>query len=216
MSKKIAVEVSGYMRTFLKCVPSWNNFLYPNSEEFSFDFFVHTYEYHGYSLGFVQKEVYDDEIVDISKIKNILNPIELVIEPNMTDLNSRDNRIKLMFRKIHYCHKIVLEHEKKNDFKYYGYIRIRPDLIISDKLIIPEINEKTGIFNSFVWDDHIDHSKLCDQMFICDSIAMESCANVFKDWDLFEEKHPETILFNQSITKKINIKHQNFNISIHR
>lgn len=212
---RVAVEVSGYMRTFFECVKSWENIFEPNKENYIFDFFLHTYKYHGYSMGFVQKEILEDEEVDILKIKENIKITSYVIEDNQNDLNY-ENRVKLMYRKIYLCHELVKDYEIKNKFKYDIYIRLRPDLIIGNILEIPQVSNNTGVFNQFVWDDVQQNGMLCDQMFICDSKCMDNCSNIFTEWDLIGNKHPETMLFNQMLKKQVNVGLKNFNIRIKR
>jgi hypothetical protein len=219
--KKVAVEVSGYMRTFFNCVSSWDNLILPNSKEYSFDFFVHTYEYHGYSAGFTQQEIYQDEIVDIEKVSKLINPKSFILEPNLNDVN-RKNRIKFMYRKMFLCHESVIEYEKKNNIKYDLYIKIRPDILIKKDLILSIIDKNTGVFNTFTWSYQIVDGMLCDQIFICGKEAMEGCTNLFLDWEKYEDKtpellvYPELLLYNQVTSKNTKIIYQDFNIEILR
>jgi hypothetical protein len=81
MKKKIAIEISGHLRTFLKNIDNWKENIFFD-DIFEYYFFLNTYDSYGSSNGWTTKidngkKIYKDEV---KKIKDSFQNIDLFIE----------------------------------------------------------------------------------------------------------------------------------------
>ena len=168
-NKKIALCISGYLRTFEECYPSsLKNII----QDYNCDIFIHTYDkvrampcYHNF-------DKYDREL----KYKLNINFLEQI--PNLKVLSIESwNDIKYKFYefqkklnidytpsvyaylyKIFMCNELKKKYELENNFKYDFVIRTRGDQIFTKKIIY-DINKNEILINSYAVgdEDQIHH-----------------------------------------------------------
>lgn len=191
---KIALCISGQMRTFEECYPKLKeniiNVLKP-------DIFIHAWSNAGISTK-TNKENnkrFTDKIVTYDILNKLYKPKKCIIEkfkPHYTDelknikvpeiLKIKEPRhykgTLPMFYKIYECNNLKKKWEQKNNFLYDIVIRFRPDLIIKEKI-------PNKIFNHphIIWfsDYKINtSSQVSDKFAISDSINMNYYSSVWK------------------------------------
>jgi len=145
--ERIAVFISGYVRSFYECIDSWENIL--DTSKYEYDFFINTYDEYGYS----HSTIYNVDLnhkVNIPRVLNSLGKYGTVVSYNSTPTDDGDNkpyftnhRFRLMFKKIYLCNEDYKKHKKKTSTEYLYTIRMRFDLFFPEKvdLPIPKPNE---------------------------------------------------------------------------
>ena len=215
---KVAVQLSGYIRTFHDCFDSWSNIL---TDKYEYDFFVHTYENYGYSKGFCFNDISDDELVDIDLLKSKINIKKIVVEKNV-DNSGRvipsghsDNRVKLMFRKIFLCNQIYNNYLIETGDKYDFVIRLRPDLFFNEKVDLYKPDGNVIIFNKYSWGKESIPNTLNDQIAICGGDTINFYSNLF-NMNILNNKQPESVLFEYMSNSLIKIEFLDMKFEIKR
>lgn len=160
MPKKIAICISGYLRTFEECYPSiLENVIQDNDV----DIFIHTYDKLGNSSGWRHPIDLSDNInmdflesipyikvMAIQKWHNIKYQFEKYREycPNITNINV----IATIFYKIQECNELRKEYEKQNGINYDLVIRMRGDQIFEKKIDYNFPLDKI-LINAYPWGD---------------------------------------------------------------
>jgi len=173
-NKKIALCVSGQIRDFAKCYPSWVRNLDMNN----IDVFA--------CVGG------DDNSINYFKEK--LNPIKIINCKKMPSdhkhiNNNLRNELKNMWYRIYEVNKLKREYEEYNNFKYDVVIRIRPDLLLfsnipielsylSDKIYIPKYSGSNVIFKLFKVNNFLGFG-LCDQLSFGNSKIMDIYSDLY-------------------------------------
>lgn len=229
MKKRVAVELSGYLRTFDKCYESWNNIL--DYDNYDYDFFVHTYTKKGITPGYHIPIDHSDDI-DVNLLKSSINIKRIVIEePFDNGVNHMVSghstiRVKLMYRKVFLCNKLLKDYIEETGEEYEYVIRIRPDLMFNQKLGIPVPQEKTIIGHKYSWGNEIVEGTLNDQIAIGDVETMNIYADLYNHMDTIPELDPrnsdfvyispETALNKFLLRNNIEIVRMDFNMEIVR
>jgi hypothetical protein len=177
--KKIAMCISGYLRTFEECYPSiLKNIIQDND----IDIFIHTYDKLGNSSGWrhpidlsedINMEFLESipniKVIAVQKWDNIKYQFEKFRQfvPNCSNINV----IATIFYKIYMCNQLRKEYEEKNNIKYDLIIRMRGDQVFEKpiNLIFPE---HKILINAYPWgdEDFIHH-------FVGEDCAQEGCRN---------------------------------------
>lgn len=141
MALKIALCLSGHLRTYEKTYESIYEQLY---NKYEVDTFISTWKNLGNKKYAVDDPLPEGEIVDIEKVRKIYNPIQIVVDDPETEVVS--NRIKkdfegiklgngdkmsqlmIMLYKIWEVNSWKRYHEDKYNFKYDVVIRARFDV----------------------------------------------------------------------------------------
>lgn len=153
---KIAVCLSGHMRTWEHCFPNFEKYI---MNVYSPDIYIHTWKTTGNSyLGIPDKDTFfvkygfdrTYEIIDIENIKKLYSPIKLEIEDydeiedkikeesNFIDITRRgalDSPVETLlsfYRKRYLCNTLI------KDNSYDIVILSRPDIIHRSKFVIDE------------------------------------------------------------------------------
>ena len=140
--KKIALCLSGYLRTFEECYPSiLKNIIADNDV----DIFIHTYDKIGNSSGWrfpidlsqdINMEFLENlpnlKVLAIQKWDNIKYQFEKFRDlcPMVTNINV----IATIFYKIYHCNELKKQYELENNFKYDLVIRTRGDQVFEKKI----------------------------------------------------------------------------------
>lgn len=194
--KKIAICISGYLRTFEECYPSiLKNIIQDNDV----DIFIHTYNKIGNSSGW-RHPIDLSEDININFLETIPN-IKMIeienwdnikykfdkfkkIQPNITNINV----IATIFYKIFMCNQLRKKYEVENNIKYDLIIRMRGDQIFEKKLNL-DFPENKILINSYPWgdEDYVHH-------FISDDCGIEDGRNEL-EWinDRFAAGNSENI-----------------------
>ena len=164
--KKIALCISGYLRTFEECYPTiLKNIIQDNDV----DIFIHTYNKIGNSSGWrhpidLSEDINMEFLESIPYIKmmrvenwdNIkykFNEFKK-IHPQTTNINV----IGTIFYKIYMCNQLRKEYEIENNVKYDLIIRMRGDQIFEKKINL-DFPENKILINSYPWgdEDYVHH-----------------------------------------------------------
>lgn len=170
--RKIALCISGYLRTFEDCYPSiLENVIQDNNV----DIFIHTYDKIGHSSGW-RSPIDLSENINMRFLESLPNLKTLVTEkwddikwqfekfkkivPNVTNINV----IATIFYKIYQCNELKKQYERENNFIYDLVIRMRGDQIFTKKINFDFPLDKI-LINAYPWgdEDYVDHYQLHDE-----------------------------------------------------
>lgn len=172
---RVALIISGYLRTF--------KLNYPNLKEKILDQFENVDIYLHITENEEKDDRYLNQIEDISNIKKELNPICIIVEPNIKFFDDKNkNNIFNSFSKLYKLNQIKIENEKYIG-QYDIVIKYRPDLnIISDYIF--EKPENNILIPS---DSKIDKGKLKNpnDSYLCDIFAYGSSKMMDKYFEVF-------------------------------
>lgn len=147
MNMRIALCLSGQMRTYLECYESLCQHLL---EPFAPDVFIHTWS----NTGISHKERDSrgtDEAVTEDRLQALYTPVAVVIENFVPEYTDQIGPVKVpdilrtreplhyrgslpMFYKMFECNKLKSDYERDNAFVYDFVIRLRPDLALGERL----------------------------------------------------------------------------------
>jgi len=179
---RIALCLSGYLRTFKKCWPSIQEKVIQNHD---CDIFIHTYDKLGKSKGWIHSETKQiltepvenpvdlgfvefrpklTEKIDLNFLEKIPNIKTIVVE-NLNDIKqtfidkyknvsqfSNIDEIANILYKIYKCNELKIDYEKEHNFKYDLVIRTRADQIF-EKNINLDFPENKILINAYPWGD---------------------------------------------------------------
>lgn len=135
---KIALCLSGFMRTFEQTFPNLDKFLLSKYPEI--DIFIHTWN--------IQDGHQPDSRVNISTINSLFTPKDLMVEKyhvlkssSIIEAKSYDkarstNNVLSMYYKIMKCNKMKTKYGVNNNTDYDCVIRMRPDINLKSEFII--------------------------------------------------------------------------------
>jgi len=158
--KKIALCISGYLRTFKECWPTiMENVIQDNDV----DIFIHTYDKIGHSKGW-RDPIDLSEDIDLDFLQSIPSLKMLVtekwddikyqfekfrkIQPTVTNINV----IGTIFWKIYQCNELKKQYEKEHNFTYDLVIRMRGDQMFTKKINF-DFPENKILINAYPWGD---------------------------------------------------------------
>lgn len=149
INQKIALCLSGQMRTYKKVYPSLEKNILRSLNP---DIFIHTWANSGIvtKANSKVKNSFTEEAVQYSTLEKIYNPKKSVIEVFKEEYFYEKGDVKVpselkqatihykgnipMFYKIKKCNDLKREYEKENNFRYDIVIRLRPDLAIKEPI----------------------------------------------------------------------------------
>lgn len=220
MKKKVAVQLSGYLRTINECIDSWSNIL--DYDKYDYDFFIHTYKNYGFSKGFYVDDIEDDDLISLDNLKSKINIKQIVVEehikPGNKILSSGHNkdRVKSMFRKIYLCNYMCQNYCRDNNKNYDFFIRMRPDIFFTRKIDIGNIEKNTTYVNKFSWSSHMVDGFINDQFAICSNDTINKYCDLFVQYDKYSDISPEKALFEHLKNQEINVEYFDFGFEIKR
>ena len=206
-NKRIAVCLSGNLRSFKNCFNSLKTYLL---DKYNCDVFISTWDF-------------IDNPGDNShnKTQSILNDIKTCYSPKKIEIlnqianmgekyrkyiieNGRSpNAMTGMFYLIYKADQLRQNFETQNNFKYDVVVRVRPDLLLKENINIP--NDVNGVYipNFGHW------IGINDQFAFGDRDSMKEYANLYNCLDNICDKidfRPESLLKFHLLNNKINIK----------
>jgi hypothetical protein len=217
--EKISIEISGYLRTFLNNIENWKeNLIYDNNYEYYF--FINTYNNFGHSKGWIDDIKRDEKLNDyfLKIIKENFENVDIFIEEDfgfiLEDINENEiekhdltdiKRVLSMFRKIYKCNQQKKDYEIKNEIKFNYSIRIRPDLMFTNKInlfnFIKKNDENFIIINNLPWEggeNFTNHNVYNDQFCFGNNESVNLYSDIFlkiKDYCKYCKLHPESLLY---------------------
>ena len=206
---KVALLISGYLRTFKTNVP--------NIQEKIIDKFKNVDVYIHVTKNEVTEDKYlnkRDESEDINYINQMLNPIALIHEPNILCSNNKtENSLINTWLKYYKLNQL----KKDNEAKFGDYdlvIKYRPDLdLLSDDIFEVSV----GDFVCIPKDSKIDKNKLLktNDEYLCDILAygkskiMNEYFSIYENLESLSKEHgfiSETLLYHYLESKNIPYK----------
>ena len=180
--KRIAICLSGQIRSWRKCIDSWN-FIYKNVPNVQVDYFIHTWDENSYPAKFGNtKETVKIEQEEIDEITKRLNPKKISFDKSksFSSLNNNASLDSSPYLSQYYgvlkCARLKKQYEIENNFLYDVVIRLRFDLFMSQPILVDPnlvIKERTiyGIHYGY------DFDKRCfrfgDMFFYSDSMTYD-------------------------------------------
>lgn len=165
---KVAICISGLMRTGLLAYPSFSNFF----QHLDADVFYHTW---------------DTENLDTIHVNQLYNPVKYRVDkPFIKPANTYDpmGSFGNMLYGIMMANELKKQHEIENNFRYDLVIKTRFDLVFRPGYIFPEehlfprtIYSLNGS-NGYVHTD-MEHTGINDVLFWGDSQSMDIATNVY-------------------------------------
>ena len=227
MKYRVAICLSGFMRTFDKCYQSLLDNIINCNPNFEFDFFIHTYSNYPKEVEDIIDKIKPKKIVieDYDECKHLFTDDFFYKNPYHDSLTSNYFKLKektlSMFYKIYHSNNIKILFEKENNFIYDYCIRIRPDLFFNQNILLDNIDNNFIYINSIVFDNVKSGTIIFNDMGLCnDQFSISSSKNI----DLYSSVylninsdtflHQETMLY-QTI-KNFPIKYEDFNFFILR
>jgi len=196
MAKKIAMCISGYLRTFEECYPSIKKNILDGND---IDIFIHTYNKIGNSSGW-RDPIDLSEDINMDFLETIPN-IKVMVTQDWDNIRyqfekfrslasdvSNINVIATIFYKIYMCNELRKQYEFENDIKYDLIIRMRGDQVFEKKINL-DFPEHKILINFYPWgdEDYVHH-------FVGDDCDKPGCRNE-TEWinDRFAVGLPENI-----------------------
>jgi hypothetical protein len=184
--RKIALCLSGYLRTFEDCWPSIKENLIQDNDV---DIFIHTYDKLGHSSGW-RHPIDLSEDINLKFLESIPN-IKIVVTEKWNDIKyqfekfkktqpfiTNINTIATILYKIYKCNELKCQYEKENNFIYDLVIRTRPDQIFTKKINFDFPKDKI-LINSYPWgdEDFIHQHHIIDSNGVFDYSLEYFCLN---------------------------------------
>jgi hypothetical protein len=158
--KKIAMCISGYLRTFKECYPS---ILKNIIQDHDVDIFIHTYDKLGNSSGW-RHPIDLSEDIDMDFLESIPN-IKVIVTEKWDDIKykfekfrefqpgvTNINVIATIFYKIYQANLLRKQYEKEHNIEYDLVIRMRGDQFF-EKAINLDFPEEKILINAYPWGD---------------------------------------------------------------
>ena len=195
--KKIAVIISGYLRSFKYNIESLKENLL---NHYDIDIYIHITNY--------KETKYLNNNNSIDEINVELNPKVIIVTDNFNFNNNND--LYNQNYKYYILNQKRIEIEKVENIKYDIVMKIRPDIYLYEKIVFQDNKDIIYI----PADNKIDKSKLHknDDDYICDTIAYGSPSIMNKYFDLYTSLDSlvpkfgnvnETLLFKHLIENSI-------------
>lgn len=220
MKKKVAVQLSGYLRTINECIDSWSNIL--DYDKYDYDFFIHTYKNYGFSKGFHVDDIEDDDLISLDNLKSKINIKQIVVEEHTKQgsqiLPSGHNkdRVKSMFRKIYLCNHMCQDYCEINNENYDFFIRMRPDIFFTKKINLSNIEKHTIYVHKFAWDGVVVNGVINDQFAICSKDTINKYCSLFNLYDKYSSLSPEKAVFEYLKDEEVTVEYLDFGFEIKR
>ena len=181
ISIRVALCLSGQMRTFRECYKNLRKYLLLPLKP---DVFIHTWKYAGVTTK-ASRDIRGEEVT-LSILNELYKPKIVVIDEFKNEYSEELKGIKIpiilatkgigvyegqlpMFYKMYECNKLKSQYEEENGFKYDMVIRLRPDLKIC-KMLPKKIFKQLNI----IWTEGISDKRYrC-----CDRFAISNSANI--------------------------------------
>jgi SAM-dependent methyltransferase len=200
---KVAVCISGYMRTFEQTFDRlFNNLLKQTNP----DIFIHTWNYMGSPLrGFDNPMIRVSTKSMLQRINRLYKPTQLIVEPAINfkptplmlqrNFDNRDiNGVLSMFYKVKVCNDLKKEHEQNNDFKYDCVIRMRSDLMFMSPFYLNKDMDKNTLYVPTGY----DYEGMNDQIAYGSSEIMDKYCDLYDNIDQLlrdgEKFNPEKLV----------------------
>jgi len=195
---KVALIMYGHLRTYKKCHAKLKqNFI----DKYNADVFIHTWdEIEAKTKSWHNRHM---DVTTLSKtnltdLKNIYSPKGLLIEHQSdmetADLTTPNNAISAlgqerMLHSMFMADQLKSDYETKNNFKYDVVVKIRPDILLVNPLVLPEVSEGVdhiaGNRIGLKQVNDIQKYKACDIINISTSSDMTKICAAEKEFEKF-------------------------------
>ena len=151
---KIAICLSGHMRTYERCVQSLQRFF----GEHEVDYFIHTWADQRGPV-YPGRSWYSEMPLDVNKVISLYKPKKICVEWDYeikTDTydgfekSAPIERVVNMYRKIYLAHKLLEEYIKETGVQYDLVVRTRSDIYFFYPTFIPVELKENDILLMFV------------------------------------------------------------------
>jgi hypothetical protein len=136
---KIALCLSGFMRTFEETFPNLQKYLL---SQYNIDIFIYTWDIQDGHLPHIK--ISKDKLSIKYKTDNIVvnkfMPLTQISHEKSYDKNRNVNNVFSMYNNIYQCNKLKSTFEDNNNFKYDCVIRMRPDINLKELLLINNLS----------------------------------------------------------------------------
>lgn len=181
-NKKIAICLSGQVRSWRKCYETWK-LIWVNIPNVEVDFFIHTWDENTYPAKFghsnpptkvTQEEI--DEIVELLKPKKIIFEKSKSFQSLQNNDALNGSPYLSQYYGVLKCARLKKEYEIENDFIYDSVVRLRFDLYLKDPIFkedFKELKERViyGTHYGYDWDNR--RFRFGDMIFYSDSLTYD-------------------------------------------
>ena len=182
---KIALCISGHMRTFEETFPSIQKYIL---SDLDCDVFIHTWDTLGLSYRPLDNNLNKKYQNLQDNLNKLFRPKKIIIEPRKEFMISNIMRTKLepgrdihgmlsMFYKIEACNDLKKEYEADNNIKYDIVIRFRSDLLMGSPLPINKNFKENFLYIPM----YGNFGGLCDQFAFGSSEVMDKYSSIFSN-----------------------------------
>jgi len=234
-NKRIAICFSGQLRTWRKCINTWDNILKHNGSNDNIDVFCQIWDFNTIpnSVGPRGDQTQRDNIIvskdEIAELIDILKPKKILIESNK-DLKpmSEDQAITYspflsQFYSIMRASRLKKEYEIENNIMYDVVVRARYDSYyisnISD--FYKNVSPRTMHGFHFGWNELKKVGRMGDICWFSDSMTYDVIADYYlnlkyikKTW--FRDVVPESVFFHYLKKSNIIIDNNHWDIKLFR
>ena len=214
---KVALLISGYLRTFKNNLPKIKKSIIDNFEDV--DVYIHVTKNEKNNDTYLNLTSLTD---DIKYINDELKPLSLICEDNI--LFSNDKKINNTYNnwfKFYKLNELKKINESENKLKYALVIKFRPDLnIISDDIFNFSENVITIPKESLIDKKKLinpNDKYLCDILAYGSSLLMDNYFSIFNNLESLINDYgyvSETILYHHLTNNKINYELKNIRYNV--
>ena len=214
---KVALLISGYLRTFKNNLPKIKKSIIDNFEDV--DVYIHVTKNEKNNDTYLNLTSLTD---DIKYINDELKPLSLICEDNILFSNNKKiNNTYNNWFKFYKLNELKKINENENKLKYDLVIKFRPDLnIISDDIFNFSENVITIPKESLIDKKKLinpNDKYLCDILAYGSSLLMDNYFSIFNNLELLINDYgyvSETILYHHLTNNKINYELKNIRYNV--
>lgn len=193
---RIALCLSGQMRTYKKCYPSLKEFIL---EPLKPDIFIHTWSDSGITTKIKKGAEFKTEEVTREELNKLYSPKSMIIENFKKEYTEKLKGVEVpeilkekeprnykgtlpMFYKMQVCNELKSKWEKEKGFTYDLVIRLRPDLEFLEEIPKKVLNQPEKVWHNNSEDGNPSAFwQISDKFFLSNSRNMDSCCSVFEN-----------------------------------
>lgn len=163
---KVAILISGYLRSFKQNLDNFKENILSQYNVENIDLYIHVTKNENQDDRYYNE--HNNLIADIQFIEDNLNPICLLVEPNINPYSH--NNVSNQWQKYYKLNKIKKLNELELGFRYDVVIKLRPDMFFIDK---PNLSMKNNYTIYIPRDAKVDKSKFnnLNEKYLCDIFA---------------------------------------------
>lgn len=227
--KRIAVCLSGQIRTWKKVIDTWNKIVC--LDDVQIDYFIHMWNETSIPIvGLTQREIELINLTDkeIMSVINTIKPISYKLESQKIFLTTLKNEgyynpYECQYYSMYKSCQLKTQHEIDNNFKYDIVVKSRFDLFFNQNIIDNvDVNSNSIYAYSPAYDENDVLNRVTDIFFYSDSDTFNKLSNYYNEIDRLPKEYkswdiaPEFVWFYYITNSNINIEVNHWDIKVMR